>query len=1140
VRRLLTIGARRPRAALVAWLVVTAVLGVIGLNVGQHLSASNLSIPGTESAREYQLFQQRFGHSVSAPILLQGPAAALDREGPRLAAGLAALTGSHVVSAWNGNSLGKTLRPTPTNGLVLVSITPRPHVSDGAIERAIKRVIDRTVTGPVHARVSGLDAIGTQLEAASFSAVRKAELIAIPILLVVLLVVFGSPAAAAIPAVLGFGTVFAGFGLISLIASLTPLTELATSSASMMGLALGVDYSLLVVSRFRDELDGSADPEAIRSAATVAALRAGRTVAFAGGAIALLMLTALVVSAGTLLLSAVLGVIVVAMVSVVGTVVACPAALTLFGRHVARRTLHAPRRTAAVVGPAIPRPYGPLLSRSRLAAPLTLAVLLALAWEATSLATGPPDARQLPANSTARKDFEQVSRTIGQGWVTPFELTAVVPNGAITTLPRLDALAATQKAIRSDPDVAAIIGPGALARRARPLLHAEASIARTNASLKRSAQDVTGLSSSLGQAATGAQHVQSGFAQAATAVKTLAGGGAGGGAAVAALRSGLIQAADGSRQSQQGLVRAEQAAARVAAGGSSAAAGAARLATQLDAGSATAASAQPKLNALAQQLQANAATAKSLADPVGALDSNLANVSSQLANAASSLAAMHLGRFDSRYGAVLAAVRGAQGALANTPSSSGLADQLRQLSANDQQASSQASSLAGAVATLGQAASQLAGGAHSLRDGLAQLDRSQRALAAGIQQLASSGVALTNGLTSLSTGTATLGARLAALESGAQQIASGLAGEQQQTGALTNALTAGQQSAKNQKQVPGANVLTQLAQTPGVFNSGYLVLAGLEGAKPSQRAGLDFTINVARDGQAARMLIVPRSAADSPATAALRKRLESAAQTLAAATGAQVAVGGPAAALRDYAGAASGRMPLLIGALLLVSFLLLVPVFRSLLAPLVGVLLNLVTVGAAFGILSFLTGGHNPLIGGPGYVDALSVSAMFTAVFGLSIDYQVFLLMRMREGWLRTGNVRDGVDYGIARTARVVVGAAAIMAGVFLAFASADVATIRQLGVGLAIAVVIDATIVRLVLLPAALRLGGRFTWWLPAWLDRRLPALDIGADRRRRDRQRIHDEELEQLDAHAGGVVTRLPRPVLADPVAASHLAGG
>ena len=270
--------------ALTAWVLATAILGIIGLNVGQHLSVTNLLVPGTQSAHEAQVFEQQFGSSVSAPILLTGPAAALDREGPALVSGLANLYGAHVVSAWDGGSVGRSLRPSPTSALVLVAVIHGGHTPAAGVERSISNVVKAKVAGPVHARVTGLDAIGLQLESASFAAVHRAELIAIPILLVVLLLVFGSPAAAAIPAVLGFGTVFAGFGLVSLLAEALPLTEFATISASMMGLALGVDYSLLVVSRFRDELGEGRDPREIRHAAMVAGQRAGRTVAFAGGA----------------------------------------------------------------------------------------------------------------------------------------------------------------------------------------------------------------------------------------------------------------------------------------------------------------------------------------------------------------------------------------------------------------------------------------------------------------------------------------------------------------------------------------------------------------------------------------------------------------------------------------------------------------------------------------------------------------------------------------------------------------------------------------------------------------------------------------------------------------------------------------
>ncbi|MCA1690629.1 MAG: MMPL family transporter, partial [Actinobacteria bacterium] len=262
MRRLLTLGVRRPRAALSGWLVVTGALAVLGLGVQSHLSASTLGVAGSESAREFQLFDQRFGPSVTVPILLEGPSAALDRQGPVLSRALAGLRNARVISPWDRQPGSRQLRPIPTAGLIIVSVDSPPTSSLTSIEPSIRQTIDRLTRRPVTAHVSGLAAIGDQLEKSSLAAVHRAELIAIPIVALVLLLVFGSFAAAAVPAVLGAGTVLAGFGMIALLGRLFPITEAAISFASMMGLALGVDYSLLVVSRFRDELGEASEPEA--------------------------------------------------------------------------------------------------------------------------------------------------------------------------------------------------------------------------------------------------------------------------------------------------------------------------------------------------------------------------------------------------------------------------------------------------------------------------------------------------------------------------------------------------------------------------------------------------------------------------------------------------------------------------------------------------------------------------------------------------------------------------------------------------------------------------------------------------------------------------------------------------------------
>jgi RND superfamily putative drug exporter len=161
--------------------------------------------------------------------------------------------------------------------------------------------------------------------------------------------------------------------------------------------------------------------------------------------------------------------------------------------------------------------------------------------------------------------------------------------------------------------------------------------------------------------------------------------------------------------------------------------------------------------------------------------------------------------------------------------------------------------------------------------------------------------------------------------------------------------------------------------------------------------------------------------------------------------------------------------------------------------PAIAVVLNLATVAAAFGVLTALFGVPEDLpLCGNSYIDAVGTVAIFGVVFGLSIDYAVFLLTRMRESYDRDGNHDAAIAYGLERTARVITGAAAIMAAVFVAFAAAPVATVSQLGVGLTVAVLLDATIVRLVLLPALMRIVGPRVWWLPRWLDQTLPRLQL------------------------------------------------
>ena len=207
-------------------------------------------------------------------------------------------------------------------------------------------------------------------------------------------------------------------------------------------------------------------------------------------------------------------------------------------------------------------------------------------------------------------------------------------------------------------------------------------------------------------------------------------------------------------------------------------------------------------------------------------------------------------------------------------------------------------------------------------------------------------------------------------------------------------------------------------------------------------------------------------------------------------------IGGGTASFNDLGERITARLPHFIIAVISLSFLLLMVVFRSILVPLKAALLNLLSIGSAYGVLVmvFQWGWGMNLIGLEATVPIVSFIPMFmfAILFGLSMDYEVFLLSRVREEYLRTGDNDSSVIYGIASTARVITSAALIMISVFLGFVLGDDPAIKMTGLGLATAIFVDATIVRLVLVPATMKLMGDANWWLPGWLDRLLPRIDI------------------------------------------------
>ena len=213
------------------------------------------------------------------------------------------------------------------------------------------------------------------------------------------------------------------------------------------------------------------------------------------------------------------------------------------------------------------------------------------------------------------------------------------------------------------------------------------------------------------------------------------------------------------------------------------------------------------------------------------------------------------------------------------------------------------------------------------------------------------------------------------------------------------------------------------------------------------------------------------------------------------AAGVEVAVTGTTAVNIDFSDYLAERLPYFFGAVLALSFLLLMVVFRSLLVPLKAVIMNLLSIGAAYGIVValFQWGWLSDITGvQPAPIEPWAPMMLFAIVFGLSMDYEVFLLSRVREEWHRTGDSRTSVADGLAATAKVITAAAAIMVVVFGSFLLENDRVLKLMGTGLATAILLDATIVRMLLVPATMELLGDRNWWLPRWLDRILPNIDV------------------------------------------------
>ena len=1002
---------RKAQAACVAVLLGCVALGFLGLGVESRLAQFSLRVPGTAAARGEDLAAAHFGDSAPFAVLLRGPAAAIDRQGPELVRALRRRTGATVISTWDRGSVAG-LRPAPNRTVVLVDF----HVPlDRAIREtapALERTLESHVHPPLRATQSSYADVSRALQEESLRSTERAELLAAPLLILILLLVFRSIVAAAIPLIFGALTVFAGRGVLSLLSSLIAIDSLSLVVCTMMGLALGVDYSLLIVSRFREELAAGREPA---DAAWRTRASAGRTAVLAGSTFLIAIVLSAFLQPGSLLFSIASAAAVVTAISVAVAVAALPPILALLGERVNALPIGGAgarpgrSRVAVAAGAALRNP-----ARAAIAIAIPLALLAA---PALAFRTGAPGIDELPAGNAARQSAETIDTAIGPGWEAPFVLVAATESGPITTQGRLALLSRWQRRIAAQPGVRAVIGPAPLARRAAPLRRLGKRLAAKGAN---GPEQLTRIGPGLRRAASATSRLRDGLAR-------------------AALGSGLL--GDGAGRARRGAGLIASGLGRAAAGSERASGALSRLA----AGSKKLSDAQKKtavgtltlrlgLHSLVPQVRRNSlARARALA-------------------------------------AALATEAAAD------PSLRPRARQARTLARTIASTRDEVRRLRGIAGQVNRGLNRIVAGGNRLQGGVGQLQGAASGLGDGLRRLGSGADRLAGGLAELQGGAGTLQRRLADGFRRSRPLEARL----RRVGVRVSSAVA--------PLARGARRLRR--ESPALFDSGYFVLSALDGAPPDQRALAGEAIDVEAGGQAARMLIVPRYAFNSAGSEAVGARLLDAAERIGRRGHLQTGLTGGAATLNDYGAVTRQRIPLVIFAVILITFLILVAVLRAPLLALIAVVLNLASVGAAVGVMALvcrIPAGY-PLGGHP-YVDTVGAAGIFGITFGLSIDYAVFLILRMRESYERDGDHAAAIAFGLDRTAGVITGAAAIMAAVFVSFAVAPIATVSQMGVGLTVAILLDATVVRIVLLPALMLLLGDRVWRTPAWLAR-LPDL--------------------------------------------------
>jgi X-X-X-Leu-X-X-Gly heptad repeat protein len=679
------------------------------------------------------------------------------------------------------------------------------------------------------------------------------------------------------------------------------------------------------------------------------------------------------------------------------------------------------------------------MTRRVVAAGLIASLLLGLfSVPALAMKTGPEDVSQLPAGSKARSSFEEIAKVMGAGWPTPYTLTVVSNHGPLTKPAVLAEIYKFEQKIAHNKNVSSVTGSGQVYSTSTQLQSFGPQLRHSAAVSDQSKRDLLKLIDGLSQAGAGSAKLQSGLASASSGASQL--------------QSGSGQAGSGAGQLHSGLTQAHAGSAKLQAGLSSALGGA----VALEHGSAQALSGARQLVAGLGQAQAAAKPSVPALQTVASLT---ATTSSQVNTALAALQAMTTGKNDPRYAAALNALTAASGSAAG---SQGLA------AAVSEQAPALISGL-----------NQLHTGAAQLQAGIDQLHGGNRQLADGIGQLSGGGGQLTSGLSQLTAGAQALQTGLGQLTNGAGQLAGGLDAGVGPAGQLTTGLATMRAAVtKSRVGIPSTAQLKELqAQSPGLFSSGYFVLAAVDGATHAARTAATFTMNLDRGGTAGQITVFPKYRLNDPRTMKLDGQLTALSRSFARTHDLQVAVGGPAGNLHDLTSVTKSNIWLAVAAIALAITFVLSVALRAVALPMIATLLGLLASAATFGVLELLFGGSSAPMGGPGYLDPVTIISVFTLTFGITTVFSTLLLMRARDAFLAGSDTTAAVRAGLRDTAASTA-AGLLMIAAAIPFSLSGLRGVRELAIGVAAATLLGVLAVRPVLLPAAAAVLGRHGWW--------------------------------------------------------------